>query len=175
MLPSIIIYANSVEVKNANKPHYFGKLIPGRFEPFPKNPILAKLFTQIGRAEELGTGIRKVFKYIRENTGNDLITFEEDDLFRVQISLGSLFSGPNTNGTLSGILNGTLNGTLNEGQLMVLDFLVQHTGVQAKEIIEQLIIPLGTLNKHLRYLIKNKYIERRGSKKTGGYWVVSNR
>ena len=161
---TFIIYANSVEVKNANKPHYFGKLIPGRFEAFPKNPILAKLFTQMGRAEELGTGIRKVYKYLHAYTGNDLVTFEEDDLFLVKISLGSLFPSPN--------INGTLNGTLNEGQQKVLDFLVQHSGVQTKEIIEHLNIPLDTLNKHIRFLVKNKYIERRGSKKTGGYWIV---
>ena len=54
----------------------------------------------------------------------------------------------------------------------VLDFLIQHSGVQTKEIIEQLKIPLDTLNKHLRFLIKNRFIERRGSKKTGGYWPV---
>ena len=118
----------------------------------------------MGKAEELGTGIGKVYKYIRAYTGNDLVTFEEDEMFRVLISLGSLF--PDSK------ISGTLSGTLNEGQQKVFDFLVQHSGVQAKEIIEQLNLPLDTLNKHLRFLINNKFIERRGSKKTGGYWVV---
>ena len=86
----------------------------------------------MGKAEELGTGIGKVYKYIRAYTGNDLVTFEEDDLFRVHISLGSLFPDPN--------ISGTLSGTLNEGQQKVFDFLIQHSGVQAKEIIEQLNI-----------------------------------
>jgi len=39
---TFIIYKDKVEVKNANKPHLMGKLIPGNFEPYPKNPNLAK-------------------------------------------------------------------------------------------------------------------------------------
>ena len=52
------IYNESVETKNANKPHVYGLLFPNTFQSFPKNPNIAQLFTQMGRSEELGTGIR---------------------------------------------------------------------------------------------------------------------
>jgi len=55
---TFIIYNDKVETNNANKPHLYGQLLPDTFEPFPKNPHLAQLFTQLGRSEELGTGLR---------------------------------------------------------------------------------------------------------------------
>jgi hypothetical protein len=42
------------------------------------------------------------------------------------------------------------------------------------KIIEELSIPRDTLNKIIRYLIENGRIERRGGKKSGGYWVIHN-
>jgi ATP-dependent DNA helicase RecG len=79
------------------------------------------------------------------------------------------------NGTLSGTLNGTLSGTLNEGRYNVLRFIEQHPGVQAKDIVNQLNLPLDTLNKHLRHLTTHHFIERRGSKKAGGYYINLSR
>lgn len=75
------------------------------------------------------------------------------------------------NGTLNGILNDTLNGTLNSKQKDVLAFITTTPGVQAQEIIDRLSIPRDTLNKILKVLIDRKLIERRGSKKTGGYYA----
>ena len=75
------------------------------------------------------------------------------------------------NGTLSGTLNGILNDTLNEKQNRVLNFIAASSGVQAQIIIDQLVIPRDTLNKILKVLTDRELIERRGSKKTGGYYV----
>ncbi len=75
------------------------------------------------------------------------------------------------NGTLSGTLSGTLNGTLNERQKDVLDFITATPGVQAQAIIDKLLIPRDTLNKILKVLTDRGFIERCGSKKTGGYYV----
>jgi ATP-dependent DNA helicase RecG len=42
----------------------------------------------------------------------------------------------------------------------------------AKHISEELNMPFGTVDRHIRILLKKKKIERRGSKKTGGYYVL---
>ncbi|MEJ7662060.1 MAG: ATP-binding protein [Hymenobacter sp.] len=60
-----IIYANRVEVENANKPSAFGPLNPEKFSPFPKNPTIARFFVQLGRVDELGSGIRNIIRYLR--------------------------------------------------------------------------------------------------------------
>ena len=83
---SLIIYNDRVETKNANKPHYYGNLLPGQFEPFPKNPNLANFFVQLARAEKLGTGIR-VYKYSKAYSGSDDILFNEEDVFTVDVPL----------------------------------------------------------------------------------------
>ena len=48
-------------------------------------------------------------------------------------------------------------------------------GVQAQEIIDRFSIPRDTLNKILKVLTDRELIERRGSKKTGGYYVIENK
>ena len=59
-----IIYADRVEIENANKPITHGPINPNQFAPFPKNPTLARFFVQLGRVEELGSGIRNVTRYL---------------------------------------------------------------------------------------------------------------
>ena len=75
------------------------------------------------------------------------------------------------NGTLNGTLTGTLNGTLNPTQEKVYQFVKLHPGANAKYIIDELFIPRDTLNKVLKHLISLRFIERRGGKKDGGYYI----
>ena len=174
---SFIIYKDRLEVKNANKPHNYGKLNPSNFVPFPKNPHIAQIFTQIGRSEELGTGIRKVYKYSKAYSGNENIEFLEQDVFTSIIPLEAIYNetenSTEINTNISRELNGGLNGGLNDSQLTVLNYIFQNNGVKAKYISEKLNIPIDTIDKHIRVLIQKKYIERRGSKKTGGYYKTT--
>ncbi len=84
---------------------------------------------------------------------------------------GQVAGNGGLNGGLNGELNGTLSGTLNERQKSVLDFIAATPGVQAQVLIDKLLIPRDTLNKIIKTLTDRGLIERRGSKKTGGYYV----
>lgn len=57
---TFIIYKDCVEIINANNPHGNGLLLPESFVPFPKNPLIARFFIQLGRVDELGSGILNV-------------------------------------------------------------------------------------------------------------------
>ena len=48
---------------------------------------------------------------------------------------------------------------------------MRNPGCMGKEITGALDMPRDTFNKIIRSLFEKKIIERRGSKKTGGYWV----
>ena len=61
----LIIERNQVISENSNRPHFHGLINPADFSPFPKNPIIAGFFREIGRAEELGSGVRNLFKYTK--------------------------------------------------------------------------------------------------------------
>jgi predicted HTH transcriptional regulator len=60
-------------------------------EPFPKNPHIAQIFAQMGRSEELGTGVRKVYKYSKSYAGRSEIEFLEQDIFITKIPLDTHF------------------------------------------------------------------------------------
>ena len=68
---TFVIYADRVETENANNPHGEGPIDPKNFVPFPKNPLIAKFFIQLGRAEELGSGILTTTRLMKEYAGNE--------------------------------------------------------------------------------------------------------
>ena len=82
----LIIEYGQVRTENSSRPHGFGRLDPETFTPFPKNPVIAKFFRQIGRADELGSGMRKMMKYSRAYGGAEPELIE-GDVFRIVIKV----------------------------------------------------------------------------------------
>ncbi|MFZ3130997.1 MAG: RNA-binding domain-containing protein [Desulfosporosinus sp.] len=79
-----IIEKNRVYTENSNKPHGSGLIDPANFSPFPKNPVIARFFKEIGWADELGSGVRNLFKYCKKYTGKEPQLIEED-IFKIII------------------------------------------------------------------------------------------
>lgn len=57
---------------------------PTIFLLFPKNPIIARVFKEIGRADELGSGIRNIYANYRYYSQKEPI-LEEKDIFKCTI------------------------------------------------------------------------------------------
>lgn len=85
----LIIERGQVRTENSNKPHGFGVLNPETFTPFPKNPVIAGFFRQIGRADELGSGMRNLMKYGKSYGGADPQLIE-GDVFRIVVKAPEL-------------------------------------------------------------------------------------
>ena len=85
----LIIEKNRAYSENWNKPHANGKIDPNNFSPFPKNPMIAKLFKEIGWVEELGSGVRNTFKFCELYNKNTTPEFIEGDTFKAIIPLES--------------------------------------------------------------------------------------
>ena len=81
------IYADRVEVKNACVAHGYGPIDPLTFTPFPKNPIIAKFFLQLGWVEELGSGILNVIRYLTHYVPGAVPQFIEGNIFETMIPL----------------------------------------------------------------------------------------
>lgn len=79
---TLTIFADRIETANANVPNGVGPISPDRFAPFPKNPAIAKFFIQLGRVEELGSGILNVNKYLAAYSPGNKPQFIEADFFR---------------------------------------------------------------------------------------------
>jgi len=68
-----------------------------------------------------------------------------------------------------------INEGLNEGLKTVFQTIKQNPSIQAKEIADKLNNrPIKTVEKQISELTKKGLIERKGSRKTGGYWTVSD-
>ena len=59
----ITIERGMLSTSNPSRARYYGPITLDDFEPAPKNPLIANFFTQIGRAEDLGSGTRALYKY----------------------------------------------------------------------------------------------------------------
>ena len=62
----MIIDNEKIIIENSNLAHGIGELDLQKFEPFPKNPPISKVFREIGLADELGSGMRNTYKYTQQ-------------------------------------------------------------------------------------------------------------
>lgn len=84
----LIIHRDQVTTENSNNPHGSGPIDLANFFPSPKNPVIARMFKEIERAEELGSGVRNLFKYGKAFAGHDPL-LQEEQIFRVTVSIPS--------------------------------------------------------------------------------------
>ncbi len=82
----MVIERDRVYIENGNKPHGNGIIDPEDFSPYPKNPKIAKFFKEIGWVDELGSGVRNIYKYNKIYSGADP-EFIEGDVFKTIIPL----------------------------------------------------------------------------------------
>ena len=92
----LIIEKNRVYIENSNKPYGNGIIDPENFSPYPKNPTIAKLFKEIGWVDELGSGVRNIYKYNKIYSGADP-EFIEGDIFKTIIPLTNQDTNQDTN------------------------------------------------------------------------------
>ena len=84
-----VIERDVMYTKNSNLPHGHGELQLNRFEPFPKNPPISKVFREIGYADELGSGMRNTNKYTKLYSGGTP-AFIEDNIFEIRIPIANV-------------------------------------------------------------------------------------
>ena len=80
----LIIDSGGIRTENASGALYEGRITLSDFNPMPKNPTIADVFAQIGRAEELGSGMRNLDKFSRLYSGR-VATLEDGDVFRASV------------------------------------------------------------------------------------------
>ena len=86
-----IIEKDLMFTDNANKALNHGIITLQNLCPVAKNPIIASFFNQIGRADELGSGVRNLYKYVHLYSEADPV-FDEEDVFKLTIPLDNDYS-----------------------------------------------------------------------------------
>jgi ATP-dependent DNA helicase RecG len=138
-----------VEFKNPNIPHGRGPLDPAHFTPYPKNPTICKFLIQLGRYEELGSGVNNVTKYLPFYApGAGAPSFIEDDMFTTVVPLAPVAGEVTKEGT--GEVAGEVKGEV-AGEVMEL-LRVTKTAMSRHEL--QRVLKLkGQANFRDRYLL----------------------
>jgi ATP-dependent DNA helicase RecG len=82
----IIIERGRIVTENWSHPKTPGRIDPNSFTPYPKNPLLANFFIQIGRADVLGSGVRNLYRFARIYSGGEP-ELTDGDVFKAVVPL----------------------------------------------------------------------------------------
>ena len=83
----IIVERDRIITENWSLPKAPGRIDPNNFTPYPKNPLLAQFFVNIGRADVLGSGVRNLYKYTKIYSGGEPELID-GDVFKTIVPLG---------------------------------------------------------------------------------------
>ena len=148
----------------------------------PRNKNIAAVFYRAGFIESWGRGIKKICKAFTE-AGLPPPKFDEiSNGTRITIertAAKSIAQGRNADA-----LNGALNGTLKVGaplndplnaplKIAILRFVKECPGVNRTRLVVKTGRNVEAVKRAISALVAMKRIERRGSKKTGGYYIVT--
>ena len=153
-----------------------GRITPKNLEPEPKNPIIANFFHQIRLADELGSGVRNLYHYVKIYSNAEPV-FDEDDVFRLIVPLNDEYSADRA---FEGDLSQTdttqkttqKSYSLSVAQQSILKFLRENPTASRRTIGEAISgITIDGIKYNLARLQEIGCLRRVGPDK-GGHWEV---
>lgn len=151
----------------------------------PRNTTLAGIFYNTRQIESWGSGFPRIFSE-SEKHGEVNVSMRYVDNFFVVSFVKKATEKPDVKQNY-GVLNDspevvyksskpvfqkTTDLELNKPQLLVYRTISANPGLMAKDLSAMLQIPFGSIDRHVRVLLKKGLIVRKGSKKTGGYVIL---
>ena len=156
----MIIDDEKITIENSNLAHGMGALDLQKFEPFPKNPAISKVFREIGFADELGSGMRNTYKYTQLYSGQNPL-FEEGDIFRTIIPLKKIATQKVGGENVSRI-------SPEEMKNMIIGMIKKDHRVSRKYMSEVLGVSEKTITRYIKDIPNVKYV----GKGKNGHWEV---
>ena len=159
----VIVEKGRILTENANKTYHYGRIL-ATTTPYPKNPIVAKFFNNIGRADELGSGVRNLYKYTKIYSGNEPMLFE-DDIFKVEVPLPIIANAAlpiNTDKI-------PINTDKREG--LILSYIQENGSISNKEACALLGLGSSSVKKLFEKMVKDKIITFTGENKSRRYII----
>ena len=156
----VIVEKNRILTENANKTYHYGRIL-ATTTPYPKNPIIAKFFNTIGRADELGSGVRNLYKYTKMYSDSEPVLFE-DDVFKVEVPLSNIVTADKPPITAD-------KPPINFQQSMILDYIKENSSISNSEACDILDLKPTRIKEILREMVENGLISAVGENKTRRY------
>lgn len=172
-----VIEKNRMYIENANRASQNAVITPDNMEPSPKNPIIAAFFRNIGYADQLGSGVRNLFKYSKFYSGKDP-EFVEGDIFRIIVPLndrnmeGDIIQSTTqfTQSTTQSTQSTTQSSEKNVEQ-EIIRLIKREPVLSQKQMAEKLCLNQNTLKYYIKKMKEKHIIERVGSNRKGK-WIV---
>lgn len=142
-----------------------------------RNPVIADIFSRMNFMERRGSGFKKINGDYKAavNYTDELAPLYYSDNSTFRITLYNLnYNVPiEINEEIKGEINGELNGELNltDVQVKIISILKENPRCTLKEMREKIGVAHNTVERHLKVLRENGYVERIGAKKDG-HWIV---
>ncbi len=177
-----IIERDQMFTENASKAINPGLITLENLKPYSKNPIIANFFHQIGRADELGSGVRNLYHYVKLYSGADPI-FDEKDVFRLTVPLNADYSPEKglaratektKTTTLQTTLQATLQTTLQGTSLKIAQMMLSRPEIKIDEIASAVGLTRDGVNYQIRRLKKLVGLRHDGADQSGRWVFASN-
>ncbi|MDO5424060.1 MAG: winged helix-turn-helix transcriptional regulator [Eubacteriales bacterium] len=193
-----VIEKDQMYVENANRAAKDGWITVENLSPNPKNPYIAAFFRNIGYADQLGSGVQKLFEYSKYYSGRDP-QFLESDVFRIIVPLDEAYSydfalldGKNgISGTqyadneiksAEEATQATTQATQDRNQSLmrlkenetvksVLKLIEKNPAISQKQIAKTLCLNQNTVKYYIKKMKEIGIIKRVGSSQTG-HWEI---
>lgn len=159
-----VIEKDRMYVENANRASHTGCITVDNLEPNPKNPLIAAFFRNIGYADQLGSGVRKLFEYSKYYSGSDP-QFLEGDVFRIIVPLDETYS-------YDFALINSKHEKSDDLQTKLLRCIEQDAACTQKEYATKLNVSLTTVKRLFTKLQKDKRLAREGTNRKGQWKVM---
>lgn len=178
-IAKFVIEKDRMFVENANRATHDGVLTPDDFEPNPKNPIIASFFRNIGLSDQLGSGVRNLFKYGKLYSGAEP-KIMDGDVFRIIMPLndGYSFDMSTRNDDKKGAIKKSdkkraikKSDKRLSNMDKIIDFMKEKRAYKNTEIAEMLEMNISYTRKMLKELIKEGKIETAGANRNRVYIV----
>ena len=173
-----VIEKDRMYVENSNRATKEGFITVDNLAPNPKNPLIASFFRNIGYADQLGSGVRILFKYCKFYSGKEP-EFVEGDVFRIIVPLDENYAydydsnAKAVSATLE-VKDATLKcgfGTKDESEIIQL--IKENPSITQSELQKKTGISLGTIKRIFPKLQEKEILVRVGGKRFGK-WIIKN-
>ncbi len=144
-------------VENASRAMGGGFITVDNLEPNPKNPIIAAFFRNIGYADQLGSGVRNLFKYSKYYSRQEP-RFVEGDIFKIIVPFDDDYSYD----------------YVIKNEEIILEYIKENGKITSRQTEELLEVKQRRARIVLVEMVNNGLLEKQGAYKTPVY-VINNK
>ncbi len=168
-----VIEKYKMYVENANIEDMQSTVANNYSEPIPKNPTIANFFRIIGNAEQLGTGIRNLFKYSKFYSGKDP-EVSSGSVFRTVVPLDGRLMGAWDAVPVQAAAEPAPNrAEASSTKEQIVALIKEDASVSQVRLAKKLHMNVNTVKYHLRALLMKGLLRREGTDRKGR-WIIAD-